>query len=259
MFNFIIPVCNTNGDDFSYRVNNVNSIINSLPNNVKLILVEQDMGHKLFGPNLNLRSDDKHIIVKYKIFNKPWLQNIGVRESDSQHVIIGESDCIPDSTGNYFIELDKHIQNRPWCHAWNRIQYHGEDYNIITRDEIGPKKGLAEGGLVYFNKSFYNSIGGANEWFLELGGMDNELIRRAEFKCINKPFKWIIHHHWHPSNIMKADKWANSLYRKDNQAKYRFISVNVGKVIDKLNRLEFGNKSYPLCHKMKWEDVINSR
>lgn len=257
MFDFIIPVCNIDEIDFKYRVNNINRIIESLPNDVSLILVEQDMGNNTFGKTVNFRNNDKYINVKYSIFNKPWLQNIGVRASDRKDIIIGESDCLVEKPKKFFSQFSTYVKNLFWCHTWNRIQYHEEDYNIVSRDEIGPKRGMAEGGLIYFTKDYYNSIGGANEWFQELGGMDNELIRRAEAKVNNKPFNWTIHHYWHPQNRMKKNDWSMSVFRNANREKYNYIRKNILHVINKMNKLDFGNTSLPLCATMKWEDVIS--
>ena len=256
MLDFIIPACNIDEIDFSYRVDNINRIISTLPEDVRMILVEQDMGNDTFGKNVNLRNNDKYIKVEYKIFNKPWLQNIGARAARNRF-IIGESDCTVDKPEKFFSQFSTHISNLPWCHAWNKIQYHSKDFSKINRVEVGPKRGMAEGGLVYFSKPYYNLIGGANEWFQELGGMDNELIRRAESLVRNVPFKWIIHHHWHPKSKLKTNNWKNSTYREINRVRYIYISKFSRIVSNKMNKLDFGNKSSPLCARMDWEDVVS--
>ena len=204
--------------------------------------------NKLYTNNLdvpkNLNITKK--VVRYPIFNKPWLYNIGVKLSKTDNILLAEGDI--NVNRKYFIELKEFIKNsnKKWFFAWNRIKYWNENADKVLRDDK-PRIGMAEGGIVYFNKSFYWDIGGANEHIQELGGIDNELIRRASF--ISKTydsFEWIINHMWHPISKVKKDKWKKGKHRPDNVRIYCYTKAKPGKMIGILLNEKQGT-GRPVC------------
>lgn len=206
--------------------------------------------NQLFTRNIVLPKTNSEItkkVVKYPIFNKPWLYNIGVALAKTNNILLGEGDVSVNL--KFFIELEKYINsnNKDWFFCWNRIQYWNETRDKVLRDDA-PRVGMAEGGIVYFKKDFFWSIGGANEHIQELGGIDNELIRRASFKTKTYDmFKWTIHHMWHPVSNIKKDKWKNGKHRQNNVRIYYFTKSNPDKMIDILNKEKQGKPDKPLC------------
>lgn len=261
MFEFIIPVCNIGGDDFFDRVPNIQRQIDNYPSKVKIIIVEQIVNNKFipYGKKLKMKENVRYIFTRNKVFNKSWLINIGINASTGKNLIIGESDCTPGSpTEEYFDGLYNYVieNNIKWCHGWNRILYYNKNYSEIIRDD-GPRPGFAEGGLVYFNKTYLLHIGGYNELLRELGGIDNEICRRAEIIYDDKPFKWTIIHHYHRSNKMKGD-WKNAKYRETNKKIYQVTKRNPDKSIDKMkDYLKKHSINKPIVDYVNDDEIVN--
>ena len=158
------------------------------------------------------------------------------------------------------MELYKYIASNRlnWCHAWNRIKYYDKEHVNIYRDD-SPKKGGAEGGLIFFQKKYYWVIGGANGWMYELGGMDNEITRRAEFKEQDKQFIWTIEHWWHEQNRMKMKNWEFANYREKNRKIYKDVVKNPKQYIKIFNSLQnqLGGAISPVSSKIRWENLHN--
>lgn len=260
MFDYIIPCANVGGPDYEDRINNIQRIIDELPHNIRIVIIEQriDRSYTRFKDSIFSDGRTNFVEVYYPVFNKPWLYNIGVRNSRFDYIILGETDCLPEFPQTFFLELYKYIAiNRlNWCHAWNRIKYYNADQSQVYRDD-SPKRGGAEGGLVFFQKDYYWKIGGTNEWMYELGGMDNELIRRAEFRERSAQFNWTINHYWHRQNRMKMEDWKFAKYREQNRKIYKDVVNNPGNYIKIFNSFKnkLGDNYSPLSSKLKWENL----
>ena len=259
----IIPISNVNGPDFNDRLNNIKKKIELYPDFVKLIFVEQviDGGYNMYKYYLSDYGGDWYT-AKYSIFNKSWLINLGYNISTSPYFIISESDCIPDGNiENYFKDLLYFLEKiKPnWCFGWNRINYLDRDRKTIIRDDT-PKCGMAEGGMIIFEKEFFEKIGMSNELFRDLGGMDNELIRRAEYYCKSKiMFPWKLIHNFHEKNYMKSEDWRNAKYRNDNIKIYNFVCRNLQYSIDFLRNNKQGLLGNPLCAKISMKEFFGRR
>lgn len=251
VMDYIIPITNMDDDGFKYRLNNLNIVLRLIPKMVNVVIVEQMLKpvNKLYTKNIDIPKDISITkkVVKYPIFNKPWLYNIGVKLSKTNNILLAEGDI--NINRRYFIQIKKFIEksDKKWFFGWNRIKYWNENADKVIRDDT-PRIGMAEGGIVYFNKNFYWDIGGANEFIQELGGIDNELIRRASY--ISKTydmFKWTINHMWHPISKVKENKWKDGKYRPNNVKIYYYTKANPGKMIGILINEKQGNISKPLC------------
>lgn len=201
----------------------------------------------------------KSIVLRYKVFNKGWCCNVGVRNSRYDNIIIAESDMFCNVHYLHNILFLK----KKWCFGWSKLIYTSElQRSQVLRGQIDwidtkskhatPRKGFSEGGFVYFKKSFYLSIGGFNEWFEMLGGMDNEIVRRAEHITRDYPkFPITVYHLWHP-----VCKSSNCQSRATNKAILSGTVRNSAKYTKILSSLNFGNSKRPLCSTASYKSVF---
>lgn len=237
---YIIPLCNLGDEDFNSRLKSLNYYINTFLRNqkgvtIELIIVEQVVDKNLSTYRSFINSSTIKIInVSYPIFNKGWLINIGVKNSSYNNIIVSDVDTICRGK-TYLKDFIKYINSNSlsWCIGWKKIFYLSleskenlfytnklvlNDYERYSR----VTKGGAEGGIVYFKKEFLVSkLGGYNELFQELGGIDNEIIRRAEFltKSYNV-FSRVLIHLWHKVTIIK-----HGYFRSTNQLMNKYTSI----------------------------------
>jgi hypothetical protein len=254
----IIPLYNSGNKDFIYRLRNINLITAMTPYNINIILVEHVVKEReTFEENLNiLRSDIKHIKLEYDgIFNKGWLNNVGINNSETNNIILGESDCIFDPLyTNDIINFYKENNHLKWFHCWDRIIYINETIEKSSKT-LKNTPGGPEGGLIFFDKTFYYEMGGSNEWIECLGGIDDDLVIRASFLTGRKRFKMpgTIYHFWHPTSEMKGGRSSDKFFRKT-----RMKNVNMCNQLHRNPKLiinflksyigECGGKT-PLCNK----------
>jgi hypothetical protein len=260
---FIIPCYNNGDDDFDYRLRNIKLICELLPYNMNIIVVEQISDETRTSyidelENTKFFRDDINYIKKYydKGFVKGWLYNAGYRHSKTENLFLGESDVV--FSPNYWDSIYKQLQStsHPWAHCWNILYQMNNDHVSIVRKVI-PKPGGPEGGIVFFNKEFYESIGGSNEWMLGLGGMDNEIINRCAYKSKSRiKLKGEIFHLWHPFSILKGttDKEVElsengfKSNRQRNGQIAHYIKNKTGLVINEMCKyIELIGSNVPLC------------
>lgn len=258
---YIIPISNINGDGFRHRLNNLNMILRVAPDFVNIVIIEQMINpvNKLYTKNLDKISKNLSIttkVVRFHTFNKGWLNNIGVKNSKSNNIILAEGDI--NINRKYFIDLKDFIEKNDykWFFAWNKIIYWNENLSKKLRVDT-PRKGMAEGGLVYFDKDFYWSIGGSNEFFQELGGIDNELATRARFhNSKDKLFEGTINHLWHPVSNLKKDNWKLGKHHLTNRTIYYQVRKDPGLAINTLKKMNPGNDSSPIKDALRDEFFI---
>jgi hypothetical protein len=221
LVNYIIPVCSIGGQDSSARVENLQYVIDGFLTRqkeveIKLIIVEQVCGpFRPLTEQVKIPSYAKVIVVNGKTFNKGWLQNIGVAESESNNLIMADLDCCYVDDHGICGLLDFIDRNKlKWCIGWNRIYYVGKrckDYliktNTLLSDDLQdlPQDKLQshEGGIVYFDRNFLkDELGGISEFFLDLRGMDNAIATRARIASGQdlRNYNTLIHlyHPWSP-------------------------------------------------------------
>lgn len=261
---YIIPVANICNDGFAHRLKNLNCILRVIPDFMNVIIVEQMINstHKLYSKDLNPLPKDLSItkkLVRFHTFNKGWLYNIGVKHSKTNHIILSEGDI--NVNRKYFIDLKNFIfsNNYKWFFAWNKIIYWNGNFSKKLRID-SPRKGMAEGGLVYFDKDFYWNIGGSNEFFQELGGIDNELVARARFLTgEDKLFEGTINHLWHPVSHLKKEKWKLGKHHLVNRTIYYQVRNNPKAAIDLLKKMNPGDSLSPIgnSHRDKFFKRLN--
>lgn len=252
VFDLIIPISNGGFGDFKHRAANLELILAELPPQVHAILVEQTVSAE--NPNyrdrVKVASSCNHtwISVSAPIFNKPWLYNIGARNAKSHRLLFSEADVGLEN--HYFAKLLTWLNEHKyqWCIAWSRIIYWQQDM-MHQKARHKPSRGGFEGGVVYMSKPFFWKIGGYNEWMQQLGGMDNEIIRRAEAVSRSKYFPWTIDHLWHP-----VSKYKTSSFRDLNKRIYKSVKNNPSRMSRILKRYasQAGGKA-PLCKSRKPE------
>jgi len=248
MFTLIIPICKID-NSIDYRIVSIKNLIKQTPKDINIIIV-----HQIKPKDKKLNFTGENVLNIYVnsegIFNKSWLNNIGVKYANTKYIILSESDISIDL--NYFLKLKEYVNknNYDWFFAWNRIIYYEKDMKKISRD-VKPFKGGPEGGLVCHKKDFYWKMGGANEWLAGLGGIDNEMARRSEYLTKTyHMFQYKIEHNWHPESQLKYDKqrdWNKKLYKFVVNNPYDMINLQI-KLIK-----ELGNVKKPICDTYKLE------
>jgi len=264
LVDYIIPVCSVGGQDAIERVSNLQYVIDGFLSRqtgvtINLIIAEQICTP--FRPvteQITLPKYAKVIRVKHEPFNKGWLQNIGVRHAESEHIVFGDLDCCYLNNGG-IKDLISFVEKRAlkWCIGWNKIIYIGQhckrsliSENILLPDDLEnlPQSKLQchEGGIVYFNRTFLeNELGGSNEFFRDLRGMDNAIAARARatsgqnLRMYNK-----LIHLYHPWSPMK-----DSEHRPYNKKILNFTvkyPFDVNKMLIKMREHGLlGNPEYP--------------
>lgn len=259
---WIIPLCNIGGEDYNHRVINLRKILRNIPEYFNVIIVEQIINDQLkkYTDDLKGEKIDNIVYANYPIFNKPWLFNIGVRHSLTTNILCSDCDILIDN----YDTLVKHILSgtrKQWFIAWSSLIYEGTNPNTMEK-LVQPRKGWSEGGLVYFNKQFFYELGGYNEFMQELGGNDNEIIRRAE--SVTKTydiFDGTATHLFHPYNNLNKDKYAHAEYIKQNRELYQWVVKYPDLAIIKLRNMinDMGRPGGPLCKNNKIEQVFKIR
>lgn len=254
----IIPCCYEDEESFICRAKTLSLQIELLPLNVQPIIIQQirHSSDKWFDAFF---SGDRPDIIfdTYNYsgpFNKSWLYNIGVNSSRTRFVILGETDII-DQYFNSWTELFNRInkiENYTWEFGWSYLTYLNKEKTESVREINGPSPGGPEGGRVIFDKSFYQSIGGANEFIQGLGGIDNELALRAKHASGNYEYRiGNLYHLWHPHSSWKGDDDPEKhRLREMNKKIYAWTKKHPQLCIDKLKRYDNGGK-LPLSETQK--------
>ncbi len=253
-FDLIIPISNGGFNDFAHRANNLELILAELPPQVHAVVVEQIIAVKNPKYRTKVKTSCNHtwLTVSAPVFNKPWLYNIGARNSKSNRLLFSEADIALEK--HYFPSLLAwlNIKKYQWAVAWNRLVYWQQDM-IRHKPAEKPSRGGPEGGVVYMAKPFFWNIGGYNEWMRRLGGIDNEIIRRAESQATGSAyFPWTIDHLWHPYSPYKT-----SPTRDINRQIYKWVKKNPKEMIRilKQHAPQAGGK-VPLCKSKKPEWLL---
>lgn len=262
--NYIIPICDLGDESYAYRMSNINYIYNnflSVQENVKVnvIYVHQLINNEsAYGINI---PGVKSIVVKYPIFNKGWLYNIGANVAEGDHIFLAESDVCVLKNKNYFRNVLDFIKKEKlkWCFGYNVIHY----LNRIAHAQLLLKNKIVgrhrkylvkqcgiEGGIVYVNRNFYYDIGGMNECLQGLGAIDNEFVVRAQHasKTYEK-YLGQLYHLYHPISPLKELK---KNYREINSKIYKEVKSNPEDAIKFLNSLIKANMEKPVSHDTKF-------
>lgn len=124
------------------------------------------------------------------VFNKGWCINVGVQAAKNDMICIAESDMY--GAEPYLNDVIKFMiqKNLLWCFGndctiftteiQRKAVMAGHTSGIGELDRRIPVPDGYEGGFLFFNRNFFLGLGGCNEWFEELGCIDNELVLRAQ-------------------------------------------------------------------------------
>lgn len=170
-------------------------------------------------------SNVRTIQVRYPIFNKSWLLNVGVKATAAPFVVLAEADMWAQTP--MLPEAVKWLERGrlQWGFAWNRLFYtNHEDKELLLNTGVAPlerpkrivkpTKGYSEGGFLVARRRFFEQIGACNEWLEELGGIDNEFVHRARWSTgTYRGFPQLVYHLWHdkvrqrraPSRLKNVD------------------------------------------------------
>lgn len=259
----VVPLFNAEGKDFPYRQKNIKRLVENTPNNVHIILVEQQRNKEvpMVMDAVETVSNVTKICRPYKgPFCKGWLYNVGVRAAQTNHIVLGECDCWSEEP-DFYVQLLKWVKKHKyrWAFAWNKLKKERRGRDPIF---LYPKRGGSEGGLVYFNKEFYWAIGGHNEGGMrDLGAIDCEIIRRAEAyqKGYPKFPRTIIHgvHTWSKLKGKSRSKKATSVNYRINKKIYSIVTSNPKREAKKLaSYSKHAGKKAPLYEKYKLYDFV---
>lgn len=247
IFDLIITLYNSGKTDFKKRLNNLICVVESVPSNVNLILVEQTMSDReTFISNISdefSHTKINKVFLEYDgPFNKSWLYNVGVKHhSVTNNILLGESDIIFDPL--YFSKLYKYVNSyktskNNWCIGWDKVVYLNEEKTDVEdnpkfnhMNNCVPDIYYCCGMVVHFNKNFYWSIGGANESIKGAAGVDNCIACRAKFASndIMLKFPYTIHHYYHDRNYD-----VNDWNLEENKKYLKKILKNPKKMITEL-------------------------
>jgi len=262
--NVIVPVCHI-GPDWQNRVSTINGPLNTFLSHqeypVRLIIVHQKLAAT--EPDMEVKTTVNTIYrsMVSPRFNKPWLYNVGALLADGENLVLAEADCVGTGpTLSRMVDVGRERKELQWGFAWHKLIYVNEiDSRQVKAGtlqlrscfgrESRPKRGGPEGGLLWIRKSFYKRIGGMNELFYGLGGMDNEFACR----CYASTHTYYRHpstlfHLWHPGSPMKKGQT-----RQANKLFYRYTMSAPVMVSKRLSAKQWGGQQ-PLV--MNWKEIL---
>jgi glycosyltransferase involved in cell wall biosynthesis len=262
---YIVPLCKFSDTDYKDRLDNINFALSEFIGKQENIEIEIACIEQSFDGQPHFLNDitfpknliNKSKLVSYPKFNKGWLCNIGYNLTTSEHICIADGDMFINNP-NYFQQLIEYVKknNLQWCIGWNICYYlnrgnktnlmEGKSYELRKGERA--RRGGPEGGIVYFQRAFYKSIGGMNEWMPGLGGMDNDIAMRAVWRSSQyRPFNHTIGHLYHIFSPMKSE-----VSRKANSNLYRYICTRPRQAIVFMESKKIGNPEAPLCDRMSF-------
>lgn len=262
--NVIVPVCHI-GPDWPSRVCTINGPLSSFlsyqEHPVKLIIVHQKLDASEPDMLVNTSVETVYRSVVSSRFNKPWLYNVGALLADGENLILAEADCVGvGPTLSRMVDVGREYKELQWGFCWNKLIYVSEadskqvkagtmQLRGVFGRETRPKPGGPEGGLLWIRKSFFKKIGGMNELFYGLGGMDNEFAARC-YAATHTYYKHptTLYHFWHQGSAMKRDAT-----RKVNKLFYRYTRSAPVTISKRLSTKQWGGQQ-PLA--MNWKEIL---
>ena len=160
------------------RLNNLKRVlewINSF-SGAEVIVVEQDKHSKIKDTKLSCR----HIFLKSNMpFNKSWGFNVGLKYSNSNIIVFGDSDLIMDP--QEFIKSVQMMEKYEMVNPYNSVIDLNQQESSMSLDKMmkidRPGRGETDiqkvplcGGICIFRKDAIHKIGGWHEDFIGWGG-----------------------------------------------------------------------------------------
>lgn len=187
------------------RLNNLRKTldwINSF-SNVEVLLIEQDNHSKI--EDLNLKC--KHIFIKSEMpYNRSWAFNVGLKYSQSNAIVFGDSDLImnPDDFIKGINSLSEYEMVSPYHSVIDLTPEESNlNFNNIIqinrpgRGETDNQKINISGGIAMFRKDAIEKIAGWNEQFIGWGGEDDFQTIKVKNLLTWTELKAKCYHFWH--------------------------------------------------------------
>jgi len=169
---------------YRHKVDRLNNLRRTLDwvnsfSGAEVIVVEQDKHSKI--SQLNLRC--KHIFIKSTMpYNRSWSFNIGLKHSNSNIIVCGDSDLVMNP--NDFIKglqaLSEYEMVSPYHSVVDLTPQESTlpleqlvQINRVGRGEADNQKINISGGIAIFRRDALLRIGGWNEDFIGWGGEDD--------------------------------------------------------------------------------------
>ena len=185
----IIPYRKTKDQDRELNVDIILKYLNNIGIQNIIISEHSDVSDKEF-----LMEEYSHLFNSFKViynnahgklFNIAKAVNRGVIESKTPYIAMYDFDCLTEKKNIdlalVFLEIGYdvvHPFNRNVSQIVNKEKFkEGYNFKLGTIPEERP---TADGGIVFFNKRSFISIGMANEYYVGWGGEDNDIMMRAE-------------------------------------------------------------------------------
>lgn len=179
---------------------------------VELILVEQDKHTKIGHLNLNC----KHIFVKSdQPYNRSWGFNVGLKNSNSDIIVFGDSDIIMDP--HKFIEALKMIKDYDMVSPYTSVIDLDPKESTLPLPNILKikKKGRSGinpcGGIAIFRKEAAFNIGGWFEKFIDWGGEDDHMFMKTKHFLNWKELEGSCYHLYHQRVVPDQKLYKNTL------------------------------------------------
>jgi len=207
----------------SERFKNLSRILDWLDKfeNIEVIVVEQDDSSKLSIIE-KYKFDINHIFTFSNYpFNRSWAFNVGLKESNSEIVIFGDSDLICDvEQFNFSLkELETSDCVSPYKSVLDLTKEESEldieDWKKIERPgrgETDNQKINLTGGIVLYKKSSILKIGGWDENFIGWGGEDDWQSRKTILFLKFKEMPFRCYHLFHEKVVPDLRFYQRTLY-----------------------------------------------
>jgi hypothetical protein len=182
-----------------------------------VLVVEQDNMSR-FRPPPGVR----HVFARSAYpYNRSWGFNIAYKESDSPHIIFGDSDII--MKGSEFLLALESAENLDVLSPYSSVIDLNRDESELGLVDLAkivrPGRGERDnqkinlcGGVVVFSREAFKRVGGWDEEFVGWGGEDDMMSFKVEvagLKTASMPYR--CYHLWHHRSPPDPVQYSNAL------------------------------------------------
>ena len=187
-----------------------------------LISEHSDVSYKEF-----LEDKYSHLFKSFKVtwtdakgdlFNLAAAVNNGVLETETPYFAMADSDCLTKKK-NIDLAIELLDQGFDVVHPFNRRvtdivekPKFIENYDFNTVNSVEQDRPWADGGMVFWNKYSFISMGMKNEYFIGWGGEDNETTLRSNLlKCNHYRIDDTLYHLYHKRSLVRTQNNVEQL------------------------------------------------
>lgn len=182
-----------------------------------VVVVEQD-NYKRFSPPQGVR----HVFARSTApYNRSWGFNIAYRESDSPHIVFGDSDIIMN-VGEFKSSVEA-AASLDVVSPYSSVLDLTSQESLVDLDRMASitRAGRGErdnqktnlcGGVVIFSRDAFERVGGWDEDFVGWGGEDDMMtfkVHAAGLRTASLPFRCF--HLWHPRGDIDPVAYSKTL------------------------------------------------